>query len=103
MPIVRGRAFLPSDREGSGPVAIVSQELARTYWPDQEPIGKRIRSANGAAFFDVVGVAADLQDPGSRSFLTLPTAYVPAGQGSLLFSLPEEWSQRRPRSVGPNE
>ena len=71
MPIVRGRTFLPSDRGGSEPVAIVNQELAREYWPGQEPIGKRIRSVNGVhVFFEVVGVAADLQDPG-RSLLPL--------------------------------
>ena len=93
VPIVRGRAFLPSDAESPEPVAIVSQELARTYWPNQEPIGKRIRSVSGAAFFEVVGVAADLQDPASRFILNLPAAYVPVGQGSLLLA-----SQRS----GPN-
>lgn len=86
VPIVRGRTFLPSDGESSEPVAIVSQELARTYWPDQEPVGKRIRSASGAVFFEVVGVAADLQNPASRFILNLPAAYVPAGQGSLLLA-----------------
>ena len=94
VPIVRGRAFSSSDGNGAEPVAIVSQELARTYWPDQEPIGKRIRSPNGTTFFEVVGVAADLQDPGQKSMLpTLPTAYVPAGQGSLLMT---------PRKDGPD-
>jgi hypothetical protein len=87
VPIVRGRAFLSSDREGSEPVAIVNQEMVRMYWPDQEAIGKRIRSQSGTTFFEVVGVAADLQDKGDESpfSMLLPTAYVPAGQGSLLF------------------
>jgi predicted permease len=85
VPIVRGRGFSPSDREGSEPVAIVNQELARTYWPDQDPIGKRVRLANGSSSFVVVGVAADLQDPGDQTvFRLLPTAYVPSGQESLL-------------------
>jgi predicted permease len=83
LPIVRGRAFSPSDRAGSEPAAIVNQELARTYWPGQEPIGKRIRG--GDTFFEVVGVAANVQDAhGHFSFLLLPTIYVPAAQGNLL-------------------
>ena len=32
---VRGRTFVASDREGSNPVAVVSQEVARRYWPDK--------------------------------------------------------------------
>ncbi len=93
IPIVRGRAFLRSDREASEPVAIVSEQMARTYWPGEEAIGKRIRSQGGATFFEVVGVAADLEAPGHRPpFPMFPIAYVPAGQESLLMA---------PRRDGP--
>jgi predicted permease len=56
--IKRGRAFTDDDRAGSRPVAIVNQQFAKTYWPGQDPIGKRIRldSADGPAA-EVVGVA----------------------------------------------
>ncbi len=56
--IQRGRAFTDHDRTGSRPVAIVNQQFAKTYWPDQDPIGKRIwlDSASGPAV-EVVGVA----------------------------------------------
>jgi putative ABC transport system permease protein len=86
LPIVRGRAFLPSDREGAEPVAIVSQEFARTNWPNQEPIGKRVRSANGDTFFEVVGVAADLTNPSSEFILGFPVVYVPSSQGRFLLT-----------------
>jgi predicted permease len=56
--IQRGRAFTDDDRAASRRVAIVNQQFAKTYWPDQDPIGKRIRldSADGLAA-EVVGVA----------------------------------------------
>lgn len=56
--IKRGRAFTDDDRAGSHRVAIVNQEFAKTYWPGQDPIGKRIRldSPEGPAA-EVVGVA----------------------------------------------
>ena len=53
--IVRGRAFGPGDRQGSRPVAIVNQHFADTYWPNQEPLGKRLRVSGVEA--EVVGVA----------------------------------------------
>jgi putative ABC transport system permease protein len=56
--IIRGRAFTEHDRDGSRRVAIVNQQFAKTYWPDQNPIGKRIwlDSTDGPAA-EVVGVA----------------------------------------------
>ena len=56
--ITSGRAFTDDDRAGSRRVAIVNQQFAKTYWPGQDPIGKRIRldSAAGPAA-EVVGVA----------------------------------------------
>src|SRR5262249_23586439 len=39
-PVVRGRTFPTSDREGPPPVAMVNQALARRYWRDEEAIGK---------------------------------------------------------------
>jgi predicted permease len=56
--IQRGRPFTDDDRAGSHPVAIVNQQFAKTYWPDQEPIGRRVRlgGPDGPAA-EVVGVA----------------------------------------------
>jgi len=56
--IKRGRAFTADDRATSRPVAIVNQQFAKTYWPGQNPIGKRIRldSADGPVA-EIVGVA----------------------------------------------
>src|SRR5260370_20461667 len=41
--IERGRAFTDADRAPSRPAAIVNQQFSKTYWPDRDAIGKRIR------------------------------------------------------------
>jgi predicted permease len=56
--ITQGRAFTDDDRAGSRRVAIVNQAFAKTYWPDQDPIGKRLRvDATDGPLAEVVGVA----------------------------------------------
>jgi predicted permease len=83
--VTRGRAFTGADREGAQSVAIVSQSLVRTLWPDQEPVGRRIRLAHGGTFFEVIGVASDLPDATEADPVKsiFPTVYVPLGQGKL--------------------
>ena len=43
IPMVRGRAFDRSDTASTPAVAIVSESLARKYWPGDNPIGKRLK------------------------------------------------------------
>ena len=61
IPIVHGRGFTEDDRRGGTPVAIVSESVARRYWPGQNPLGKRLRVAPTSEWpwVTVVGVAAD--------------------------------------------
>jgi len=47
IPLLRGRYFTDADTKNSKPVCIIDQTLADQYWPEQDPVGKRI-----AAFFD---------------------------------------------------
>src|SRR5207247_3204618 len=44
IPLIHGRLFDDSDREGSPPVVLVNETLARRYWPDKEILGHRIRT-----------------------------------------------------------
>jgi putative ABC transport system permease protein len=43
MPVRRGRTFTERDTPGVPPVVVVSEVLARRYWPGQDPIGKRVK------------------------------------------------------------
>jgi predicted permease len=81
LPIVRGRAFIPSDRAGATRVAIVSEDVAARTWPAQDPIGRRLRMGQpdtNAPWLTVVGVArpSRYRDLETRH----PVLYVPAEQ-----------------------
>jgi predicted permease len=58
--VVQGRAFNDSDRDGTEPVAIVSETAARMLWKGRDPVGERLRFGAGTPWITVVGVAADI-------------------------------------------
>ena len=60
LPILRGRGFTDADREGSPNVAVVTQSIAKRFWPGQDPIGKRVRQAAGSPVITVVGLVGDI-------------------------------------------
>jgi putative ABC transport system permease protein len=66
IPVVRGRNFLSSDGAQGSPVALVNQEFARRYFPNEEPVGKRIRIDAGALdrqdWSEIVGIVGNVRD-----------------------------------------
>src|SRR5712671_1403311 len=64
--LVRGRYFTEDDDTDKQPVAIVDETTARTYWPDRDPIGRRLsmksfgRGAANQPWCTVVGVIKDI-------------------------------------------
>ncbi len=56
--ILKGRAFRPTDSADAPRVAIVNEEIARRYWPQQDPIGKRLRlDDERGPWVEIVGLA----------------------------------------------
>lgn len=66
--LLRGRLLEDADQEQATPVAVVNETLARAHWPNEDPLGRRIRLLNrppGEAttvFLTVVGVVADVKN-----------------------------------------
>lgn len=80
IPLLHGRAFDARDTSSSPAVAVVSESLAREYWPGESPIGKRIKpKVEGSSWCTVVGVAADVRHWGTDVVIE-PTAYYPFTQ-----------------------
>jgi predicted permease len=87
MAIVAGRTFNDGDRRDSQPVAIISQAMARRYWPDGDALGRILRRPDPAEpDLTVVGVASDIN---VRSLGETPgdVVYEPytQGEGSPMF------------------
>ena len=59
IPLVDGRGITALDGPDAAPVAVISQALARRYFPNENPLGRRIKLKIGAESLTVVGVAAD--------------------------------------------
>ncbi|RSL18345.1 putative permease [Edaphobacter aggregans] len=99
-PLKRGRFFTAQDNAHSPLVAVVDEIFARQYFPDQDPIGKRIVLNNSGKALEIVGVVAhvkqwglDLDDTNTvRAQLYLPCmqmpddfiAMTPAGSGVVV-------------------
>ena len=62
--VVRGRAFGPEDRAGSPPVAVINEETARTVWPNEDPVGQRVRFSAQRPWITIIGVARDVRSQG---------------------------------------
>jgi putative ABC transport system permease protein len=83
LPLIRGRLFEASDRTDRTPVAIVSQGLARRYWPGGDPVGSRLTfgdpTDSATSWMTVVGVVGDVRQDGAVS-PAYPQIYVPFAQ-----------------------
>jgi putative ABC transport system permease protein len=81
IPLLRGRDLDDSDVAGRPGVVLVSQSMARQFWPNEDPIGKRLTMY----FFpqatrEVVGVVADVKDDALSQTRSASMLYMPLGQ-----------------------
>ena len=78
--ILQGRGFSAADRRDGAPVAVISESVARRYWPGEDPLGKRLQfvAAPDWPWVTVVGVVADTRY--RELTKTWLTVYFPADQ-----------------------
>jgi ABC-type antimicrobial peptide transport system permease subunit len=93
IPILSGRGFSASDNLGAQPVAVVSSEFVRDYFPNENPIGKRVRMGANASdltpWLTIVGVAEEadyfMYRPGHPAAIYMNVAQVP--QTDMIYSV----------------
>jgi putative ABC transport system permease protein len=83
IPLRQGRHFAATDLADAPQVAIVNETLVRRHWPNESPLGKRIKlgSAGTGTLRTIVGVVADVRHGGLHE-APRPTAYVPHAQSA---------------------
>jgi predicted permease len=62
--LVDGRFLTPQDGEKSSPGVVINETMARTYWPHESAVGRRIRPGFQGDWYTVVGVVADVKNGG---------------------------------------
>ncbi|MES2523365.1 MAG: ABC transporter permease [Gemmatimonadota bacterium] len=79
--VTRGRGFTPQDREGAPAVVVVSESAAQHYWPNADPIGRRLAMGPNNTF-TVVGVVPetryrDLRNARASIYFPLQQSFFP--------------------------
>ncbi len=79
IPLIRGRTFTDLDTIESNLVVVINQTMARRFWPDTEPIGKRFKQGQPgqeAPWLAIVGVVGDVKQWGLTAEIR-PAVYLP--------------------------
>jgi hypothetical protein len=64
IPLVKGRVFTEQDGKETMPVGVINEAMARLYWPNEDPIGKRLRvqaPIRMALWATIVGIVGDIK------------------------------------------
>jgi putative ABC transport system permease protein len=94
MTLLRGRGFGEQDRDGVPPVCIIDETLAETFWPGEDPIGKRVNFEAGEGWTPenpvqlwrtVVGVVRNVRHYELESPARI-TVYVPMAQSAGMWT-----------------
>jgi putative ABC transport system permease protein len=95
MRLVQGRFLSEQDREGSLPVAVINETMARTHWPSEEAVGKRFRYLDAppdkakSRMVTVVGIVADAknralnEEAAQEAFIPITQHEASYGDGGL--------------------
>ncbi|HJQ25168.1 MAG TPA: ABC transporter permease [Blastocatellia bacterium] len=85
IPLLHGRLFNDRDTKDAPHVAIINETMARKYFPDEDPIGKRINVTMGPTLYrEIVGIVGDVKQYGLDGN-TPPETYEPYLQQPMSF------------------
>src|SRR5262245_48070870 len=91
IPLIKGREFSADDVEGAPLVAVISETLAQRYFPNEDPLGRRVKvgaSESVAPWYTIVGVTGDVPrfmlDREMQPMLYLPNQQLPGRDAYLV-------------------
>jgi putative ABC transport system permease protein len=76
IPLIRGRYFDRTDGEKTPGVVLINETLARRFWPNEDPLGKRIQAGfDDSIWCTIVGIVADVKQAGLDAVTNGETYY----------------------------
>ncbi|HEY6803033.1 MAG TPA: ABC transporter permease [Pyrinomonadaceae bacterium] len=78
IPVLRGRGFTEQDNASAPHVIVISETMAKRYWPNEDPVGKRMaigESSKDTSWRTIIGVVGDVRHA-SLTDLPVPTGYI---------------------------
>ncbi len=87
--LIRGRSFLPNDSFQAPPVALINQAFVQRYFPNEEPLGKRVRldtiASDRPDWSEIVGIVGNVKNALSENYNAglwkeMPQVYEPSLQ-----------------------
>jgi predicted permease len=100
--LIAGRDFRDADTATSPPVVLVSESMAKQFWPNDNPVGKRLTMTfRPGVVREVVGVVGDVKLTGLDAAEPVSTLYAPFAQGTWGFFTLVLRTTVPPRTVVP--
>ncbi|MEO8727121.1 MAG: ABC transporter permease, partial [Acidobacteriaceae bacterium] len=98
IPLLRGRDFTDADNDKSPAVVLISEAMAKQFWPHEDPIGKRLTlTFHPESPRQVIGIVGDVKQEGLNSAQPVAMIYDPVAQ------LPNYWMSLVVRTRGRPE
>jgi putative ABC transport system permease protein len=87
VPLVSGRFLDERDARGADLAVVINETMARRFWPNEDPLGRRFAIGGPGGPMTVVGVVGDVQEAGLEGE-TRPALYMPLDQTTIPFMWP---------------
>jgi predicted permease len=87
IPLLHGRVFTDQDRLDAQPVVVIDKNLAELYWPNEDPVGKRMRNGNNSPWATIVGIVAPVRHSQVVGEESSSMGVEGAGKGVYYYSL----------------
>jgi predicted permease len=85
IPLREGRVFTDLDRKGAEPVVVIDDALARQYWPNEDPVGRRMRLGRDP-WWRIVGVVGHARRDSLAADSNKGLYYQPLWQRPMTFA-----------------